>query len=98
MEISNLQPQAQLFPVHSHLLNSDGYLSHEAIQCFKTLEKNLKKQNLAIEDVIGFSRESWRNWLFHRRSPSGPSLAFLTVLMAHPDLVINTLKEKSVLQ
>lgn len=92
MHVSEFTSQRQLFPVADTILNQDGFLTAEAIERFKAIDKELKTQDLDLEQVTGISRESWKNWMYQRRAPSGPTLAFLKVLMVHPAVVIETLK------
>jgi hypothetical protein len=84
--------QKQLFPIHDSFLDEGGYLTKEASAQIKEIEKTLRGQKKNLEDVTQISRETWNNWLYRRRPPSGAALAFLTIFLIRPKMVLDTLE------
>lgn len=93
MSIALAPVQKHLFaPPGTRLLDATGYLSKDAVRQFKAIRTALKDKGETLEDITQISRDSWSNWLCRRRRPADATIAFLTVLMMHPQLVLGTLR------
>lgn len=85
--------QQQLFGEPSSILDEDGFLSAESVRRIKEIARELKAKQTSLERITGVSVESWNNWLYRRRPPSGPSLAFLTLFLTQPEKALLTFQQ-----
>jgi len=88
---TDINVQQQLFPVSTFFLDKGGYLSKEAAVQIKQIERDLKAKDLSLEEITDISKDTWNNWLYRKRPPSGAALAFLTLFLMQPEMVLQTL-------
>jgi DNA-binding transcriptional regulator YiaG len=89
---SNLQQQlfgTEVVPI----LDNDGYLSPESIDQIKQITRQLRAKDTTLEKLTGVSLDTWNNWLYRKRPPSGPSLAFLTLFLTQPEKALRTFQQ-----
>jgi DNA-binding transcriptional regulator YiaG len=89
MLVVNTGSQKQLFSEPA-ILDGDGFLSATSIHKIKEISRGLRAKETSLERITGVSIETWNHWLYKRRPPSGPALAFLTLFLVQPDFALET--------
>lgn len=92
MLVVEIGSQQKLFGEPS-ILDDDGFLSDASIVQIKEIARALRGKNKSLEDITGVPLPSWNNWLYRKRPPSGPALAFLKLFLIEPDKALKTLEK-----